>query len=461
MAEAMAATIVARGRAGFPGRAAIDSREVGGGELFFALSGEREDGGAYAGAALASGAWGIVVTPEWAGRLDPGEVGSWVFATPDPLRALQMLARLWRRSVGAKVVGITGSVGKTSVKDMSKAMLPGRVHASEENLNTEIGLPLTVLSAPADTEYLVLEMAMRGRGQIAELAAIAEPEVGVITNVGPVHVELLGSVEAIAEAKAELIAGLGTDGVLVAPVEAGPLEQHLASAPRVIRFGPAGEIAVEQSRVEGEGISATVKTPAGSREFRFPFSEAHNLSNALAAIGAGLAAGASLEDLSAGAGGITLSRYRGERIDLGERGLIINDCYNANPISMRAALEHLAGLEGNRIAVLGVMAELGPEQDHFHAEIGDHARRLGIDTVVGVGPVAREYRPDRWAGDTAEAAETVEALLSPDAKVLVKGSRSAGLEAVTARLAAAFGPDGNDPDGNDPDAEDPERDTVA
>ncbi len=145
----------------------------------------------------------------------------WVFAAADPLAALQALARAWRRELGARVVGVTGSVGKTSVKDIARALLPGRVHANRENLNTEIGLPLTVLEAPEDTDVLVLEMAMRGAGQIAELAAIAEPEVAVITNVGPVHVELLGSVEAIAAAKAEVLAALPADGTAVVPVDAG------------------------------------------------------------------------------------------------------------------------------------------------------------------------------------------------------------------------------------------------
>lgn len=435
IARAMGATITRRGGDGVPDRAEIDSREVTGGELFFGLDGEREDGGAFAGDAVESGAWGVVVKPEWAERLGSEDRPAWVFAAPDPLDALQALARAWRRRLDATVIGITGSVGKTSVKDMTRALLPGRVHASEENLNTEIGLPLTVLAAPADTEYLVLEMAMRGPGQIAELATIAEPDIGVITNVGPVHVELLGSVAEVAAAKAELIEGMAADGTLIAPAEAGPLEPHLASAPRVVRFGDGGEVSVTESETGEGGITATVLTPGGSQVFSFPFLENHNLANALAAIAAGLAAGATLPELAAGAGGITFSSLRGERIDLGDRGLVINDCYNANPVSMRAALEHLAGLEGRRIAVLGVMAELGAGEDRYHAEIGELARKLGIETVVGVGPVARGYQPDFWAEGTAEAAQTVGRLLGPDAKVLVKGSRSAGLEDVTNRLA--------------------------
>ena len=177
-----------------------------------------------------------------------GGGGAWVFAVEDPLAALQALARAWRRALGARVVGVTGSVGKTSVKDIARALLPGRVHANRENLNTEIGLPLTVLEAPDDTELLVLEMAMRGRGQIAELAAIAEPEVAVITNVGPVHVELLGSVAAIAAAKAEVLDCLPADGVADRPgrgrgAGAAPGAGAAAAAlrPRRRRRGDRGE----------------------------------------------------------------------------------------------------------------------------------------------------------------------------------------------------------------------------
>ena len=185
-------------------------------------------------------------------------------AAADPLAALQALARAWRRELGARVVGVTGSVGKTSVKDIARALLPGRVHANRENLNTEIGLPLTVLEAPDDTEVLVLEMAMRGAGQIAELAAIAEPEVAVITNVGPVHVELLGSVEAIAAAKAEVLAALPADGTAVVPAEAGELEPHLAAAPRLLRFGSGGDVFAVESRVADGVTEALIETPAGA-----------------------------------------------------------------------------------------------------------------------------------------------------------------------------------------------------
>ena len=428
---AMGAEIVAEGGAGPPQRAAIASSEVETGDLFFGLPGSRVDGGEFAAAAIEAGAWGAVVGPAHAGGLS----GAWVFAAPDPLGALQGLARAWRRTLGARVVGVTGSVGKTSVKDIARALLPGNVHANRENLNTEIGLPLTVIEAPADTEVMVLEMAMRGAGQIAELAAIAEPEVAVITNVGPVHVELLGSVEAIAAAKAEILAALPAHGAAVVPAAAGELEPHLGQAPRLIRFGAGGDVDAVESRVEGGVTEALVATPVGRQLFHFPFAEAHNLENALAAVAAGVVLGAPLAEMADRAANIGFSRFRGERLELGDGIVLVNDCYNANPVSMRAALSHLASLDGGRrIAVLGEMAELGSGAAGYHREIGASARAEGIDLLIGVGELARNYDPDELVGDPEEAAELLAAQAEAGDAILVKGSRSAGLEAVAVTL---------------------------
>ncbi|HEX6689488.1 MAG TPA: UDP-N-acetylmuramoyl-tripeptide--D-alanyl-D-alanine ligase [Solirubrobacterales bacterium] len=446
IAAAIGAEIVARGGPGAPRRGVIDSSEVTEGDLFFGLRGKRVDGAKFAPAAIAAGAWGAITTPAWS-RLQSASDSdascsldgrAWIFAVADPLAALQALARTWRRELSAPVVGITGSVGKTSVKDIARALLPGRVHANRENLNTEIGLPLTVLEAPAETELLVLEMAMRGPGQIAELAAIAEPRVAVITNVGPVHVELLGSVAAVAAAKAEILAALPAEGTAVVPVEAGELEPHLGAAPSLLRFGPGGDIDVAELEVVDGVIDALVVTPAGRARFRFPFAERHNLTNALAAVGAGVALGASLEEMADRAANIGFSRFRGERLELGDGIVLVNDCYNANPVSMRAALDHLASTEATRrIAVLGEMAELGPDAAAYHREVGDHARAEGVDLLIGVGEPAREYGPDELVGDPAEAAELLAAQLEPGDTILVKGSRSAGLETVADLLQEA------------------------
>jgi UDP-N-acetylmuramoyl-tripeptide--D-alanyl-D-alanine ligase len=439
IAAAMGAEIIAEGGAGSPQRATIASGDAGPGDLFFGLRGANHNGGVFAPAAVEAGAWGAVLDEEARQSFSIHErenlCRAWVFVVEDPLAAMQALARAWRRALGARVVGITGSVGKTSVKDITRALLPGRVHANRENLNTEIGLPLTILQAPDDSEALVLEMAMRGKGQIAELATIAEPEVAVITNVGPVHVELLGSVEAIAAAKAEILGDLPPGGIAVAPVQAGELEPHLAPIAEQLRFGPGGDVEAIEAKVADGVTEAVVKTPLGTQRFHFPFSEAHNLTNALAAIAAGVALGADPAGMADRAASIGFSRFRGERLRLPGGIVLVNDCYNANPVSMRAALDHVASLEAERtVAVLGEMGELGPDSAAYHREMGEHARAAGIDFVVGVGLPARDYDPDELVADPGEAAELLAQRLEPGDAVLVKGSRSAGLETVAEQL---------------------------
>ncbi len=461
IAAATGSRVLAEGSAEPPRRAVIDSATVGPGDLFFGLRGASRDGGEFAAAAIEAGAWGVVVGREHAERLlaharsrrGGGEGGpaaavvagpdgpAWVFAAADPLAALQALARANRRALGAQVLGVTGSVGKTSVKDIARALLPGRSHANAQNFNTEIGLPLTILEAPDDVERLVLEMAMRGPGQIAELAAIGEPDAALITNVGPVHVEQMGSLAAIAAEKAAVIDRLPAAGVAIVPVEAGELEEHLERAPRLLRFGPGGDVEAVESRVLEGATEALVRTPAGEARFRFPFAEAYNLTNALAAIAGGVALGADPAEMAVRAGEIGFSRFRGERVELADGIVLVNDCYNANPVSMRAALDHLATLRAPRtVAVLGFMGELGPDAAAFHREVGAHARAAGIDVVVGVGAPAREYEPDELLADPAEAAEWLDSHLEPGDAVLVKGSRSVGMESIAPALRAARPP---------------------
>jgi UDP-N-acetylmuramoyl-tripeptide--D-alanyl-D-alanine ligase len=244
VAEAAGARLVEPGtRTSGPTRAVIDSRHAGPGDLFVGLPGERVDGGRFAEDVLGAGAWGVLVGEGWAG-VDTEDGGVILVAT-DPLAALQRLATAWRRELGAQVIGVTGSTGKTSTKDLLAAMVDQqrRTIATPLNLNTEIGLPLTVLSAPAGTEVLVLEMAMRGAGQIADLAAIAEPDVGVVVNVGPVHLELLGSIEAIAATKAELLAGLKIGGTAIVPAGEPLLERHRTRDDvSWVTFGPGGDV---------------------------------------------------------------------------------------------------------------------------------------------------------------------------------------------------------------------------
>jgi UDP-N-acetylmuramoyl-tripeptide--D-alanyl-D-alanine ligase len=426
------------GRGGGAERAAIDSRDLRGGELFFGLRGERADGGEYAAPALGAGAWGVMVEPDRARRLAATAAPGWVFAAADPLAALQALARAWRRELDCPVVGITGSTGKTSVKDICRAILPYRTHASPENFNTEVGLPLAVLAAPPETELLVLEMAMRGLGQIAELCEIAEPDVAAITNVGPVHLELLGTVEAIAAAKAEVLEGLAEEGWAVIPADAEALEPHLHDRLTTVTFGPGGDVFALRAERRDGSLEAVIGTPHGEATFALPFSEQHNLLNTTCAVAIGVALEAPLEEMARRAPRISFSRLRGELIELPGGSVLVNDCYNANPISMRAALDHLASIEvtGRRIAVLGGMAELGPGAPGYHREAAAHARGLGIDAIVGVGELARDYAADEWAPDPEAAVALAEGLAGTGDAILVKGSRAIGLERFTDEFVA-------------------------
>jgi UDP-N-acetylmuramoyl-tripeptide--D-alanyl-D-alanine ligase len=393
-----------------PSRATIDSRDVREGDLFVGLPGERVDGGTFAAQALADGAWGVLVAPQHAEGLSGGHV----LVAEDPLRAFQDLATSWRRQLGAQVIGITGSTGKTSTKDILRGMLRPhrRTVATPQNLNTEIGLPLTILGAPADTEVLVLEMGMRGEGQIAELARIAEPDVGVIVSVGPVHLELLGTVERVAAAKAELLAALPEGGTAVIPAGEPLLEPHRPARATIVTFGPGGDVD------DLPGIE-------------LPFDAAHLRRNAMAALAAARAIGVD----PSGPIEVELSDRRGQRIELAGGVVVVDDCYNANPMSMRAALDELARAPGRRVAVLGDMLELGPDEVAFHEEIGDYARERA-DVLVTVGPLAAHMGGAYATADAAEAATVVREVLAPGDTILVKASRGVGLQAVAEALTA-------------------------
>lgn len=406
-----------RGRDPFepgPERAVIDSREVGPGDLFVGLRGRRVDGGEFAEQALAAGAWGAIVDlPR--GQFPMSE--SRFLAVPDPLAAMQRLATAWRRALGARVIGVTGSTGKTSTKDLVAAMVAQQraTVATHANLNTEIGLPLTVLGAPPGTEVLVLEMAMRGAGQIAELARIAEPDVALLTNIGPVHLEQMGSLEAIAAEKAALIAGLKPGGTAVVPAGEPLLEPHLRDDVTIVRFGASDDL----GDVEMGGLGRL---------------SAHMRLNAAAALAAARAVGVHPR----GRVDVALSELRGQRIALPGDVTIVNDCYNANPMSMRAALDDLtAAAPGRRVAVLGDMLELGPDEERFHAQVGAHARERGVDLLITVGPRAAAMGGDHAVADAHEAAALLPELLEPGDTVLVKGSRGVGLEVVAEALTAS------------------------
>lgn len=451
IAQAAGGRLVA-GDAAQPGprRAVIDSRSVASDELFVGLQGERVDGGEFAPAAIEAGAWGVLVAEPHAaaaveaagrGQSAPNGSGPVVVAARDPLAALQSLAREWRRALGCPVIGVTGSTGKTSTKDILAALLRPhlRAHWNAENFNTEIGVPLSLLEAEPGTQAIVCEMAMRGAGQIAELAAIAEPTVGVIVNVGPVHLELLGTIERIAGAKAELIRGLPAGATCVVPHGEELLAEHLREDLDTVTFGEGGDVQL----VSLEAGHATVSARGERVELDLPFSEPHNVRNTLAAVAAAQAIGV----MPGGTVDVRFSSLRGEVVELEAGVVVVNDCYNANPMSMRAALDSLAQAPAQRrIAVLGWMAELGPDEDRYHREIGAHAHERGIDLLIAVGDAAARAYRGGFEGEfesvatPEDAAALLERIGQPGDRVLVKGSRSAGLERVLrARADAAAG----------------------
>ncbi len=416
-----------------PIRVVIDSRAVAPGDLFVGLRGAHDDGGRFAQQALDSGAWGVLA----AAPLGAATEGGAVIEAEDPLASLALLARAWRRELGATVVAVTGSTGKTSTKDIIAALLAGErvTVATPENLNTEIGVPLAILGAPEGTEVLVLELAMRGAGQIAELAAICEPDIGVIVNVGPAHLELLGSVEAIAAAKAELLASLPDSGTAVVPAGEHLLDPYLPERAATVHFGPGGDVAVAAVTAEGVELDVFGESTVIEPGFR----QAHLLLDLCAGVAVARVLGIAL----AGRVEVPFSGLRGERIELTGGVTIINDCYNANPMSMLAALEDLGSdtLAVRRVAVLGDMLELGADADGYHRALGDQATDARVLILVTVGELAGLAGETFLGGehfhvaDASEAADVLAPLLQRGDVVLVKASRGMRLEAVALRLA--------------------------
>jgi UDP-N-acetylmuramoyl-tripeptide--D-alanyl-D-alanine ligase len=413
----------------------IDSRAVAPGDLFVALPGERTDGTRFVADALAAGAGAAVV----AAHPGAGPAAAGTIAVPDPLIALGLIAAEVRRRSRARVVGVTGSTGKTSTKDILAALLRRRLRtvASHANFNTEIGLPLTLCRIETDTEAVVCELAMRGMGQVAYLAEIARPDIAVITSIGPVHLEQVGSVERVAEAKAEILQGLGPDDTAVVPHAEPLLAPYLdLCRAHIVTFGE--EEGADVRLTAFGGGRAEIALDGRTITVSVTFDQRHNGRNLAAAVAAcaGLGLDPADPELLAGAADVVISRWRGERIPMPGDGFVIADCYNANPVSMRAALTDLVEAAGGRrtVAVIGEMAELGAAAADMHAEIGREAERLGVDVVAAVGPLSRAYG-GVWFADAEAAAAGVPALIRPGDAVLVKASRSAGLEAVLEALA--------------------------
>jgi UDP-N-acetylmuramoyl-tripeptide--D-alanyl-D-alanine ligase len=378
----------------------VDSRRIERGDLFVAVNAA---GAEFVADAIRRGAAAALV-PD------------------DGFAVLAALGAAVRDRSAARFVGITGSAGKTSTKDILAAICRphARTVAAEASLNNEIGVPLTLCRLESDTEVCVLELSMRGPGQIAELCAFAKPEVGVITTIGAAHVEQLGSIEAIARAKLELVEALPPGGTAIVPADLAVSRDDLT----VIRTTePDARVENDRTLIRWDG-----------REIVFDFTARHQARNALAALHAARAVGIEPEDEVT----VAFSRWRGEEVPLPGGGLLINDAYNANPVSMEAALEHLAARAGGRrtVAILGEMAELGTESTRYHQEIGRLAKNLRIDVVIGVGGPGRDYEPDDWSPDPAAAIDMARTVIHPGDCVLVKGSRAAGLEVVAEALAS-------------------------
>ena len=425
-------------------RVAIDSRAVQGGELFVPIVAGR-DGHDFVGAAVTGGAAAYLSAR---GRLDAAT--PWI-EVDDTARALLDIGREARRGLPDRVVGITGSVGKTTVKDLTAGALGARYRtwASARSFNNELGVPLTVANAPADTEALVIEMGARGPGHIALLCEIAVPAIGVVTVVASAHTEMFGSLDEVAKAKSELVASLPAGGTAV--LNAGDrrvLDMRRVTAAAVLTFahdlspGTAGagamaDVTAGEVQVEDDLRPAfRLQTPWGAVPVRLPLRGEHNVGNALAAAAAGLAAGVPLEDVAAG---LESAQGSPSRMDLqrAPSGLVVvDDSYNANPLSLEAGLRALARLPvRRRVAVLGVMAELGAEGPAEHRRLAGLAASLGIEVLA----VGTDQYGVPWTAPDADAAIAAlgsPALLGQGDAVLVKASRVADLGRVAEALLA-------------------------
>ncbi len=418
-----------------------DSRTLRAGELFLALRGERFDGHAFVEQAASLGAAGAIVADDYTTAL-PAEFA--LISAPDPLLAYQRIAQAYRRSLPLRVIGITGSNGKTSTKDFTAAVLGRRfrVLKTEGNLNNHIGVPRTLLNASREDEIAVVEMGMNHPGEIGPLAEMAKPDVAIITNIGEAHLEFMHTREAIALEKGMLAEALTEEGVLILPA-ADAFTPSIAqrTRARVVTVG------FEQGDVRGAGFEQdfngsrfTVTAEGESAAVSIPVPSVHMAVNALLAIAAGLACGRTLAECAIGISDVALTHGRLESRLVGNRQFI-DDTYNANPDSVVAALETLAQMPvtGRRVAVLGRMGELGAGADAGHRRVGEAAAQLGINFLIGVGAEGVTIADAARAAGLSEASAVVSidqaaSLLArrtePGDVILVKGSRSAAMEGV-------------------------------
>ncbi len=413
-----------------------DSRRVTPGVLFVALRGSRVDGHEFAAAAMTAGAAALLVEP---GRLPDGCSGVEV---ADPAAGLLALGAARRNELTVPVVAITGSSGKTTTKDFTAAVLGPGAHAAPDSYNNEVGVPLTVLSCPDDATAMVLEVGSRGIGHIAALAALVRPDVAVVTNIGPAHMEYFGDIATTRRAKWELVEALAPGGTAVLPSDDADLTGR--GHPRVLTFGEdtGADVFVSAVTLDAVGRPAfTIAHHGQQLPVSLTVAGRHQPRNAAAAVAAALVVGIPLETAVSRLAGAKVSRWRMEvaqRKVPGGTVTVVNDAYNANPASMEAALETVAALPGRHLAVLGMMHELGPAAPALHEAVGRFAADLGfVVIVVGDDPgIARGAGGSLAAAvaDAGAAAATVRSLLHPGDVVLIKASRATGLESLAGMI---------------------------
>lgn len=437
-AQALGAQV--RGTATFA-RVTTDSRQIQPGDLFVALRGEKFDGHQFAQAALDAGAAAVMVDEQGAADISPALV------VADTRLALGRLAAYWRRQMPARIVGVTGSSGKTSVKEMLAAILRAAVGedavlATQGNFNNDIGMPLTLLRLHSGHQYGVIEMGMNRAGEIDYLTRLAQPDVALINNAGTAHIGMLGSVAAIAAAKGEILAGLPAQGVVVinADDEFAPLWRQSAGTHTVMDFGLRHAQAVRGSYVaHADHSDMQISTPDRQLAVRLPVLGEHNVMNALAATAAALALGISGAAIVTGLQGYKGVYGRLQRKHAINGAALIDDSYNANPDSTKAAIQVLATAPGTRLLVLGDMGELGADAAAMHAEIGQFAKCARLDGLFALGELSRHAVAAFGSGarhfnNVEELTAALLPLLAAEVTVLVKGSRFMQMERVVKAL---------------------------
>jgi UDP-N-acetylmuramoyl-tripeptide--D-alanyl-D-alanine ligase len=454
-ANAMHGRVTAGDLGGVIDGAAIDSRAVRGGEVFFAFPGSQVDGHRFVPDALARGAAAAVIQEDV-----PAPPAGALIRVEDTFKALHDLARFVRTRIPEKLVGITGSAGKTTTKELLGAILASRfkVAWTPGNLNNLYGFPLSLLNVPDGTEWMVAEMGMSTPGELRQLSLLGRPDAAVFTVVRPVHLEFFGTIQAIAEAKSEILAGLAPDGFVVANAD-DPKVTRIAKrhGARVVWYGIRSDADVRARDLAPEpaGIGSRFVLAAGgqSQEVRLPLHGLYNVENCLAAAACAWALGLSLEEIATAVATVRPASMRGVVHHPAAGYTLVDDSYNSNPDAVGKALESAGALSGNRrVAVLGDMRELGPEAPRFHREAGERAARLGFSPVVAVGELSRELAAGAraggaeavWLPDAAAAADWAAGELRQGDVVLVKASRGVGLDRVVKRLLGNVRDDGDE-----------------